>query len=571
MAKFYDRSKRDPFDVYLFDSGTKHLYRASMSSISMSPGSEPIAAPESGASTPEYYRQTSYSMWFKFVEIEELAIDTLRDFTYSRVDEFFTSGKSDYGIYYDKRVSSPEELIDQNRTIWFVRPHREGDQDVEISLKSMSYEKTLHFSSTFRESKARKMIWLSDLHFFRPLNLARLAWEQVQDALRVSQGNELPSDWVSPLAAATAAWVPKVDAEQVRRDFLIAASIDKSNQDTLQRAGTQLLAFVNERGCDRQPRPDQFHGFLPTGAAEDGAHHYPLVNQILNALRDTDPTEIGALIISGDLTWQAQPEEFSDAVQLVKALGERFPSLADPHNVIVCPGNHDIAFSFEPANAKSPVTRASSSARKNFESFSAAIYKSRPNEYLALGRKYLLRNCLPVEVVALNTSLLTQTGGRFQGHGFVGAEQLKYVAKGMRWEESKGPPHPIRVLVLHHPLTPVTGRLAAKVDAQYQTMLDAGDLMKWCEQYGIALVCHGHTHERFAAELGIRGDKGTRHRMHILGLGSTGVEGSHREGDNQFAILDFEDVAKMRMTTFEIGATNKTVHSDEEEFLMIRG
>jgi hypothetical protein len=69
----------------------------------------------------------------------------------------------------------------------------------------------------------------------------------------------------------------------------------------------------------------------------------------------------------------------------------------------------------------------------------------------------------------------------------------------------------------------------------------------------------------------LRRDKETRHKLHILGLGSTGVDGSHREGDNQFAVLDFEEPAKIRMTTFEIAPTNTAVTSDEETFAMLRG
>jgi hypothetical protein len=54
----------------------------------------------------------------------------------------------------------------------------------------------------------------------------------------------------------------------------------------------------------------------------------------------------------------------------------------------------------------------------------------------------------------------------------------------------------------------------------------------------------------------------------VLGLGSTGVHGNHREGDNQFAVLDFEDVTNVHMTTFEIGPTNTRVGDEKESFVM---
>ena len=79
--------------------------------------------------------------------------------------------------------------------------------------------------------------------------------------------------------------------------------------------------------------------FKPTGNAVD------LGERIETDFKSKFPSVAG-VIISGDVTWRALPEEFQLAKDFLKRLSYWFALRSD--QIAVCPGNHDLRFSADP-------------------------------------------------------------------------------------------------------------------------------------------------------------------------------------------------------------------------------
>lgn len=153
-----------PKQFYLMDSGQEKLYRARCLAIKCSENDK-ILSPELEY-TPRYYREQKYHAWFKFEAIEECDIDEVRDHTYVKVDSLFVENRSDYEKFYGKRVYSIKEMIQQNRTVWFVREYDGNrDSDYEIKLLNANVVEPHNFSESYFETGSDTLLWLSDLHF----------------------------------------------------------------------------------------------------------------------------------------------------------------------------------------------------------------------------------------------------------------------------------------------------------------------------------------------------------------------------------------------------------------------
>lgn len=153
-----------PKYFYLMDSGQEKLYKAECLDIKCS-GSDKILSPELEC-TPNYYNEQKYYAWFKFDKIEECEADEVKNYTYVKVDSLFVENHSNYEKFYEKRVYNIKEMIQQNRTIWFVRNYNENDDsDYEIQLLNSSVVEPHDFSDKYFETGSDTLLWLSDLHF----------------------------------------------------------------------------------------------------------------------------------------------------------------------------------------------------------------------------------------------------------------------------------------------------------------------------------------------------------------------------------------------------------------------
>jgi len=150
-------------------------------------------------------------------------------------------------------------------------------------------------------------------------------------------------------------------------------------------------------------------------------------------------------------------------------------------------------------------------------------------------------------VALLNSSLLQQSPGSFQGHGFVGDPQLRHVAQEMGWNKPAEGGRAFRVLVVHHHLLPVTFREDPVDGRLYSIALDAEAIMRWIVKHRVDVVLHGHMHQPFYVTI-TRPETpqaGTPHTFAVFGAGSAGVEASHlgEPRRNMFATLTFSSEA----------------------------
>jgi hypothetical protein len=139
-------------------------------------------------------------------------------------------------------------------------------------------------------------------------------------------------------------------------------------------------------------------------------------------LKQSGFNSVAALIVSGDLTWKNEKSEFRTVEQFLNSLLSW--SNLDWNRVVFCPGNHDLSFSEDPSKKGEPATLAPGQAKQHYADFYKNFYSHDSNEFLSCGRRLLIGNAVPVDVICVNSSLLEQVKKAFQGHGFVGDAQL---------------------------------------------------------------------------------------------------------------------------------------------------
>lgn len=271
-------------------------------------------------------------------------------------------------------------------------------------------------------------------------------------------------------------------------------------------------------------------------------------NKLAEAIRKDLETqsirEVGGIIITGDLSWRASEEEFS----LVRSFLDDIMSWSSltPNKIILCPGNHDIAFSDKPWEKGALVTETSAESKKHFEQFYTDLFSVVPKSFLVSGRRFLLARSFVVEIASLNSSSLRQTEDVFQGQGFIGEEQRNFVAAEMGWRESdENTPRPFRIVLLHHHLVPIIPDELAVYDQRSSLVYDAGALCNWAVKHRVNLVLHGHMHHTKVVKetRSLRLTQGNTqwHEFVIASLGSTGVDLSHNNLDrrNVYGLLEF--------------------------------
>jgi len=149
-------------NIYLVDSGQNLAHCAVCDEIKFRIGEE-IPSPEQ-EKTPEYYRNRHYPAWFRFVKIEPYEGKRLTEFSYVDCPALFRDENTNYSRFDGKKIYSIPELIQQNRTVWFVRRARDSDRDNEIILLDSDIIQPVHFSTKYFQSPGDRIIWLSDLH-----------------------------------------------------------------------------------------------------------------------------------------------------------------------------------------------------------------------------------------------------------------------------------------------------------------------------------------------------------------------------------------------------------------------
>lgn len=152
----------------------------------------------------------------------------------------------------------------------------------------------------------------------------------------------------------------------------------------------------------------------------EGVSRTNLSETIRRDLASTGKQNIGGLIISGDLTWRGTREEFEWAAEFIDDV-KSWARLTMNH-VLVCPGNHDLAFTNEPWKKNSPATEVGERAVAEYKRFYENLYNVKPTSDLSCGRRILAPDGLLVDIVSLNSSVLQQVESVFQGQGLAIAD-----------------------------------------------------------------------------------------------------------------------------------------------------
>ena len=155
------RANSDAVTLLLMDSGQHKLYKAVCEEVKAFREKSTSPAPDK---TPDYYNSVGFNAWFKFSSIEECEKNYIKNFTYVNVDGLFGSNEADYSNFDNKAIYSIRELIQQERTVWFVRERKEDDLDFEIVLLNSEYVQPTNFSERYYQSYGDTFLWLSDLH-----------------------------------------------------------------------------------------------------------------------------------------------------------------------------------------------------------------------------------------------------------------------------------------------------------------------------------------------------------------------------------------------------------------------
>lgn len=235
--------------------------------------------------------------------------------------------------------------------------------------------------------------------------------------------------------------------------------------------------------------------------------------------------KIGAIVITGDLTFMGAEDEFKCAIASIgKMMGPL--NLAAEH-IVVVPGNHDIQWSTtKKYDENAVVTNAPEQAKKNYRAFYRNLCHHDANETLSMGRRFVLPSGLTLDVAALNSSSL-QTGKDFlAGMGKIEEQALDEIALELDWSE---PSLALRLLALHHHV--VLTENFEPADGYYRGFgiaVDAPRVQRKAASLGVDLVLHGHKHRAFLWKSGVFNlpeQSETKHwlgDLWVLGGGSAG-------------------------------------------------
>lgn len=260
----------------------------------------------------------------------------------------------------------------------------------------------------------------------------------------------------------------------------------------------------------------------------------------------TKQQHFASIFCAGDFTHRSTLGEFQKTEEFLFSVMNNHK--IDKENIIIVPGNHDIKFSDSNGGE---IVYTEDYSQKEYTTLYKRIYGIMPNRFLAVGRKFLLGNRLPIEVVGLNSNCLQQSKGHFTGMGFVGNEQLALVEKEMGWRNNSKSSYAYRILVLHHHLYPVELIEEPLENHMYSICLDAGLITSFAVRNKIDLIIHGHKHKRHFVQIGGINDK-NQSSFALLGLGSASSTDLAMDERNSIGILDFDELGKVKIKIIAI-------------------
>lgn len=282
------------------------------------------------------------------------------------------------------------------------------------------------------------------------------------------------------------------------------------------------------------------HGFKnPLGGKQDLVAKQELCDAILEDLKvqgiSTD--DIAIIIISGDLTWRANPHEFSNALDFLYKLKNYF-GLSNKQ-IIIVPGNHDIEWVDENGNIDS-------NAELNYYNFYHSFYNVFPEKtFMRIGKFKV--NGKVICIIGLNSCRLESMSNA--GFGYVGREQLCKMQQYLNANKDID----IICAVCHHHLLPVNYLEEINTnEKEISMMLDAELVIRTLIANRVNVILHGHQHQPYYSQIRriipeYIDEFGKKVKLDgilsVVGGGSCGVKQSKINviGRNTYNLLDFSN------------------------------
>jgi 3',5'-cyclic AMP phosphodiesterase CpdA len=250
---------------------------------------------------------------------------------------------------------------------------------------------------------------------------------------------------------------------------------------------------------------------------------------------------IGAIVVTGDLTFTGSDDEFDAAFKSLTALLGKYD--LGPQNLVIVPGNHDIRWTTDAAyDETSRVTVAPEDARKGYADFYKKMFRTHPDDDLCMARRFVLPNGAVIEIIGLNSSTL-ETGKHFlAGMGRIDENTFMRAAAELQWDP-KVPSRSLRVLALHHHLLPTDNIEPAEGYLRgFGMAVDGPRVQRLAANHGVHLALHGHKHRTFLWQSSVfelpedKKETGYRGELSILGGGSAGST-DRPNNRNYFSVL----------------------------------
>lgn len=271
---------------------------------------------------------------------------------------------------------------------------------------------------------------------------------------------------------------------------------------------------------------------------------------------------IGLVIISGDISWSANPHEFSNAIEFIGKLKHEL-GVGSEH-IIVVPGNHDIEWIKDNGNIDT-------NAELNYINFYKNIYNSVPLESMIRINKYRIEG-KTVCIVALNSCRLESPQNA--GYGYVGTDQLKVMTDYFRDNEDID----YKIAVLHHHILPVNYMEDYDpASRRISMLLDSESVMQSLIACGVNTVLHGHQHQPYYSKIRrvipgfvSRGMKTCLNgELNIIGAGSLGVQQQKLNviGRNSYNLIKIGGNNQLTIKTRIKSSNGVGFYSDEDVIL----
>jgi len=269
------------------------------------------------------------------------------------------------------------------------------------------------------------------------------------------------------------------------------------------------------------------------GFASETNHAPTMADSIAAAIRASGQ-KIGFVLVTGDLTFKASEGEFEEAARSLNLLRTHLD--LDTDQVVVIPGNHDIAWADTLPDADESLIYAREKDTEAYRLFFRDFFKYDPDTHLSMGRRFWFPHGGTVEICALNSSTLAQNRHHLPGMGWVHAGAVASTTGELGWHDRQTGMS-LRLLALHHHLAvPESYNHPDEFSKGFGMAADATGLMRQAVRRGVHLAIHGHRHVPFIWRTRVYdlpnepGDEWDLGELSILGGGSAGSS-SVRDGN----------------------------------------